>query len=193
MRTLVAFLLLLLGVGAAHAESRIHLSCSRGHAVKRTMFEDGHVRTAKEEAAPFAIDVDLEHKMINGFYDTPHGQQFENGSVTIGGIASKLSSDHEPGYQDTISIDRLSGTAIVTHRDQPADDCADGAGRACLTSETTTIYHCLPAEPGFPTPLPRMLRAWERFRHSFTLARMRRVLHRVHMSIERRIAPEADQ
>jgi hypothetical protein len=189
--------LLLLGVASARAESHIVLSCSQAHTVKKTMFEDGHVRTETEnDSATFPIDVDFEHKTINGFYEAPHGQQFENGSVSIGGFATKLSTDHEPGYQDTISIDRLSGTAIVTHRYQPSDDCAERLGPApsCRTSDMTTIYHCAPAALDFPTPIPRMIRSFERLRRSHFLARMRRAWRRVYTVIDREMSPsKSDQ
>ena len=182
---LFSILLLLSGV-SVHAENHIYLSCSHGHTVTKTTFEDGRVRTKSgADASPFPIDVDLEHKTINGFYDAPHGQRFENGSVSIGGDTSKLSTEHEPGYQDTISIDRLSGTTIVTHRYLPSDDCIARLGRvpSCRMLETTTIYHCAPAASDFPTPIPRMVRSWERLSSSFSLARMRRVLRRLYTTV----------
>ena len=185
---LFSILLLLSGV-SVHAENHVYLSCSHGHTVTKTTFEDGRVRTKSgADASPFPIDVDLEHKTINGFYDAPHGQRFENGSVSIGGDTSKLSTEHEPGYQDTISIDRLSGTTIVTHRYLPSDDCIGRLGRvpSCRMLETTTIYHCAPAASDFPTPIPRMVRSWERLSSSFSLARMRRVLRRLYTTV----APE---
>jgi hypothetical protein len=188
-RTLVALLLLTFGTVSVHAENHIYLSCSHGHTVTKTTFEDGRVRTKSgADASPFPIDVDLEHKTINGFYDAPHGQRFGNGSVSIGGDASKLSTEHEPGYQDTISIDRLSGTTIVTHRYLPSDDCIGRLGRvpSCRMLETTTIYHCAPAASDFPTPIPRMVRSWERLSSAFSLARMRRVLRRLYTTV----APE---
>jgi hypothetical protein len=194
---LVALLLLALGVAAARAEDHVVLSCSHAHTVKRTMFEDGHVRTETEnEPSTFSIDLDLEHKTINEFYEAPHGQQFENGSVSIGGFASKLSTDHESGYQDTISIDRLSGTAIVTHRYLPSDDCAERLGRApsCRTSDMTTTYRCAPAALDFPTPIPRLMRSFERLRRSHFLARMRRAWRRLYTVIDREMGPtHADQ
>jgi hypothetical protein len=189
-RTLFALVVLLFGAVRAHAEDHIYLFCSDGHSVKKTVFEDGHVRSVTEKtASTLAIDVDLEHKKINDFYDAPHGQQIENGSVSIGGFASKLSTEHESGYQDTISIDRLSGTAIVTHLYNPSDDCADRLGRApsCRSLETITIYRCAPAASGFPTPIPRMTRAWQRLRSYLTWTRMRRALRRLYYSIEQHI------
>jgi hypothetical protein len=185
-RTLVASLLLTFGMVSVHAESHIYLSCSHGQTATKTTFEDGHVHTKSgADASPFPVDVDLEHKTINGFYDAPHGQRFENGSVSIGGDTSKLSTEHDPGYQDTISIDRLSGTTIVTHRYIPSDDCVGRLGRvpSCRMLETTTIYHCAPAAPGFPTPIPKMVRSWERLSSSFSLARMRRVLRRLYTGL----------
>jgi hypothetical protein len=183
-RALVALLLLMLGTVSAHAEGHIYLSCSHGHAVTKTTLEDGRVRTKTGAgASPFSVDVDLEHKTINGFYDVPHGQQFENGSVTIGGDATKLSTEHDPGYQDTISIDRLSGTTIVTHRYLPSDDCAGRRVPSCRMLETTTIYHCGPAATDFPTPIPRMMRSWERLNSAFSLARVRRALRRLYIGL----------
>jgi len=201
MRTRARFALFLLcGMGAAHAEngeSRVQLSCAQGHSVKKTTFEDGHVRTERKvEASPLKIDVDLENKNINGFYEAPYGQRFENGSVTIGGFASKLATEHEPGYQDTISIDRLSGTVVVTHLHHPSDDCSDRSGHrdACRMSETTTTYRCAPAAADFPTPIPKMLRVWERFHRSHLWARMRRAWHRLSTAVERRIwSSESDR
>jgi hypothetical protein len=183
-------MLLLFGAVSAYAEDHIYLSCSDGHSVKKTIFEDGRTRSAVEAAAStFTIDVDLEQKKINGFYDAPHGQQIENGSITIGGYASKLSTEHESGYQDSISIDRLSGTAIVTHVYHPADDCADHPGNdpSCRQLEIVTVYRCAPGASNFPTPIPRMMRSWERLRHFLTCARMRRALRRLYSSIERHI------
>jgi hypothetical protein len=183
-RTLVALLLLMFVATSAHAESHIYLSCSHGHTVKKTTFEDGRVRTKTEaDASLFPVDVDLEHKTINGVYDAPHGQRFENGSISIGGDATKLSTEHEPGYQDTISIDRLSGTTIVTHRYLPSDDCSARRVPSCRMLETTTIYHCVPAASDFPTPVPRMMRSWERLSNCFSVARMRRVLHRLYTGL----------
>jgi hypothetical protein len=192
MRTLLASWLLLCGVVSAHAENHIYLSCSQGHTATKTTFEDGHVQTEREKAAStFPIDVDLDHKTINGVYDAPHGQQLEYASVGIGGHASKLASEHEPGYLDTISIDRFSGRATVRHAYFPPEDCVARLGNAasCRTSETTTVYRCMPAMTDFPTPIPKMTRAWERLRHSVRLARLKRTLWRWYTSMERRILP----
>jgi hypothetical protein len=189
-RTLFALLLFLFGAVPVYAEDHIYLSCSDGHSVKKTIFEDGHTQSAREQVdSALTIDVDLEHKKINGFYDAPYGQQIENGSVSIGGIASKLSTEHEPGYQDSISIDRLSGTAIVTHVYHPADDCAEHSSHdpSCRQLEIVTVYRCAPGASDFPTPIPRMMRSWERLRRSLTWARMRRALRRLYSSIERHI------
>lgn len=189
-RTLFAVVLLLFGAISAHADDHIYLSCWDGHSVKKTIFEDGRIRSVTEGvASTLTIDVDLEHKKINDFYDAPYGQQIENGSVSIGGNSSKLSTEHESGYQDSISIDRLSGTAIVTHVYHPADDCTDHSGHdpSCHQSETITIYRCTPGVSDFPTPIPKMMRLWQRFRHSLTWARMRRVLRRLYYSVERHI------
>ena len=187
-RTLLASGLLLCIIVSAHADSHIYLSCSLGR-VETTTFEDGHVRTRREKApaSGFLIDIDFEHKTINGTYDAPDGQRFENASVTIGGFAGKPASDHEAGYQDAISIDRLSGTATITHRYEPPDDCADRSDRvgSCSTWETTTIYHCLPAATDFPTPIPKMMRLWQRLRHSYLMSRVRRMWHRLTTSVER--------
>jgi hypothetical protein len=186
----VALVLLTFSAVSAYAEDHIYLSCSDGHSVKKTIFEDGRTRSATEAAAsPLTIDVDLEHKKINGFYDAPYGQQIENGSITIGGYASKLSTEHESGYQDSISIDRLSGTAIVTHVYHPADDCADHPGHdpSCRQLEIVTVYRCAPGASDFPTPIPKMMRSWKRLRHFLTWARMRRALRRLYSSIERHI------
>jgi len=200
MRTRALFALLLLcGIGSAQAENsdnHILLSCTPGHTVKKTTFEDGRVRTEKEKASALQIDVDLENKKINGRYEAPYGQRFENGSVTIGGYASKLATEHEAGYQDTISIDRLSGAVVVTHLHHPSDDCTERSGRTdvCRMSEATTTYHCAPAVGGFPTPIPKLLRVWERFHHSHFWARMRRAWHRLSTSVERQIWPsESDR
>jgi hypothetical protein len=153
MRIAFALLLLLFGVGSVRAESHIKLSCSHGHTEKKTTFADGHMQTQTENApGAFQIDVDLENKSINRFYENVGGQRLENGSVNIGGLATKQSTEHESGYQDTISIDRLSGTAIVMHMAFPSDDCADRLGRdapSCRTSKTTTIYQCDGAAPRF--------------------------------------------
>jgi hypothetical protein len=189
-RILFAVVPLLFFAVSAYAEDHIYMFCSDGHSVKKTIFEDGRTRSATEAAASaLSVDVDLEHKKINGFYDAPYGQQIENGSVNIGGFASKLATEHESGYQDSISIDRLSGTTIVTHVYHPADDCADHPGQdpSCRQLEITTVYRCAPAASGFPTPIPRMLRSWERLRHYLTWTRMRRALRRIYSSIERHI------
>jgi hypothetical protein len=190
-RTLFALVPLLFVAASAYAEDHIFMSCSGGHSVKKTIFEDGRTQSAAEAAASptLTIDVDLENKKINGFYDAPYGQQIENGSVNIGGYASKLATEHESGYQDSISIDRLSGTAIVTHVFHPADDCADHPSHdpSCLQLEIMTVYRCAPAASDFPTPIPRMLRSWERLRHYLTWTRMRRALRRIYSSIERHI------
>jgi len=188
-RSFCAACLILLSVAGARADGHTHLSCVADHALKTT-FDDGHVHNARA-AAPasrFAIDIDFEHKTINGTYDAPSGQQFENASVTIGGYASKPASEHEAGYQDTISIDRISGTVVVTHRVEPPDDCAEHVA-SCRMSETTVIYRCTPGVSGFPTPIPRMIRWWERLRHSAVLARMRHVWRRLTTSVERHLAP----
>ena len=141
-----ALLVLLVGIVSVRAESHIKLACSQGQTETKTTFADGHVQTQKERAPDtFHIDVDLESKTINQFYENVQGQRLENGSVNIGGLATKPSTEHEPGYQDTISIDRLSGTAIVMHMAFPSDDCAVHLGRdapSCRTSKTTTIYRC---------------------------------------------------
>jgi hypothetical protein len=189
-RSLFALVPLLFVAVSAYAEDHIYMSCADGHSVKKTIFEDGRTRTTTEAtASTLTIDVDLEHKKINDFYDAPYGQQIENGSVNIGGYASKLATEHDSGYQDSISIDRLSGTAIVTHVYHPSDDCAEHPGHepSCLQLEITTVYRCAPAAAGFPTPIPRMLRSWERLRHYLTWARMRRALRRIYSSIERHI------
>jgi hypothetical protein len=154
--------------------------------------EDGHVRTEREKSsAPFAIDVDLEHKTINERYDAPAGQQLANGSVSIGGVATKMASEHEPGYQDSISIDRLSGTAIVMHLHDPPTDCVSRLGHvpSCLTSQTTTTYHCEPAATDFPDPVPRMLRVWHRLRRSHLVSETKHVLRRLYFAVERRLSP----
>jgi hypothetical protein len=191
MRILFGSWLLLCSLASAHAENNIHLSCSHGHAVKKTTFQDGHVSTGQEDfASTFQIDVDLEHKTINGAYDAPDGQRLEDASVSIGGYASKFASEHEAGYQDTISIDRLSGRVVITHLYLPSGDCggrADGTP-ACRMSITTTVYHCLPAVTDFPTPIPRMMRLWERLHRSFHFARVKRVLSRWYTSMERHIS-----
>lgn len=189
-RTLLALVLLLFGAVSTYADDHIYLSCRDGHSVKKTIFDDGRTRSVTEGvASTLTIDVDLEQKKINGFYDAPYGQKIENGSVSIGGYASKLSTEHEPGYQDSISIDRLSGTAIVTHVYHPADDCAHQPGHdpSCRQLETETIYRCTPAASDFPTPIPKMMRTWERLRNSLTCARMRRALRHLYHSIERHI------
>jgi hypothetical protein len=191
-RPLFALLLLPFALGSVHADDHIYLSCSHAHQVKKTTFEDGHVqRKAEKDAATFAIDVDLEQKTINGFYDAPYGQRLENGSVTIGGLATKTATERESGYQDTISIDRLSGTAIVIHRYLPPDDCAGGMdhGPSCRLSETTTTYRCVPAVAGFPTPIPRMMRSFERFRRSAFVVRVRRALRRAYTSMDLQAGP----
>jgi hypothetical protein len=189
-RTLFAIVPPLFVAVSAYADDHIYMSCADGHSVKKTIFEDGRTRSTTEAtASSLTVDVDLEHKKINDFYDAPYGQQIENGSVNIGGYASKLATEHESGYQDSISIDRLSGTVIVTHVYHPADDCADHPGHdpSCSQLETTTVYRCAPAASGFPTPIPRMLRSWERLRHYLTWARMRRALRRIYSSIGRHI------
>jgi hypothetical protein len=189
-RTLFALVPLLFIAVSAYAEDHIYMSCVGGHSVKKTIFEDGRTRSTTEAtASTLTIDVDLEHKKINDFYDAPYGQQIENGSVNVGGYASKLATEHDSGYQDSISIDRLSGTVIVTHVHHPSDDCADHPDHelSCRQLEITTVYRCAPAASGFPTPIPRMLRSWERLRHYLTWARMRRALRRIYSSIERHI------
>jgi hypothetical protein len=189
-RTLFAIVPPLFVAVSAYADDHIYMSCADGHSVKKTIFEDGRTRSTTEAtASSLTVDVDLEHKKINDFYDAPYGQQIENGSVNIGGYASKLATEHESGYQDSISIDRLSGTVIVTHVYHPADDCADHPGHdpSCSQLETTTVYRCAPAASGFPTPIPRMLRSWERLRHYLTWPRMRRALRRIYSSIGRHI------
>jgi hypothetical protein len=177
----VSVLMLLLGATSGHAGSHVNLTCSQASMVKKTTLENGHVITEKKEiAATFPIDVDLEHKLINGIYDAPEGQRLEDASVSIGGFASKFASEHEAGYQDTISIDRLAGRATVTHLHLPASDCAARLDKAedCRMSVTTTVYRCEPAVTGFPTPIPRMLRAWERLHHYHLLARIKRTVRR---------------
>jgi hypothetical protein len=153
MRIAFALLLLLVGVVSVRAESHIKLACSQGQTETKTTFADGHVQTQKARAPDaLHIDVDLESKTINRFYENVGGQRLEYGSVKIGGLATKPSTEHEPGYQDTISIDRLSGTAIVMHMAFPSDDCADRLGRdapSCRTSKTTTIYQCDGGTPRF--------------------------------------------
>jgi hypothetical protein len=189
-RTLFALLLPLFGTASGYADDHIYLSCWDGHSIKKTIFEDGRTRRVTEGVAlTLGIDIDLEQKKINGFYDAPYGQQIENGSVSIGGFASKLSTARESGYQDSISIDRLSGTAIVTHVYHPADDCADHPGHdpACRQLETVTVYRCTQVASDFPTPIPKMMRIWERLHHSLTWARMRRVLRRLYSAVERHI------
>src|SRR5262249_29438478 len=138
----------------------------------------------------FLIDVDLEHKTINGIYDAPYGQRVEDASVSIGGYATKFATEHEPGYQDTISIDRLSGRAVVTHLHLPSSDFTARVGQAasCRMSVTTTTYRCSPAMTDFPTPIPRMMRLWERLHHSFQLTRMKRALRRWYTFMERQIS-----
>ena len=191
-RPLFALLLLLFASGPVYADNHIYLYCSHGHKVKQTTSEDGHVRRdAEKDATIFSIDVDLEQKTINGLYDAPYGQRLENGSVTIGGLATKTATEREPGYQDSISIDRLSGTAIVIHRYLPPDDCARSMDHVspCRASETATTYHCAPAVANFPTPIPRMMRSFERLRRSASLARVRRALRRLYTSMELQILP----
>ena len=193
MRMLLALWLLLCGGASALADNHIYLSCSHGHTTKKTTFADGHVRTEKEQvASTFSIDVDLDNKTINGDYSAPHGQQLENASVGIGGFVSKFPSEHEPGYQDTISIDRFSGRTTVTHRYFPSDDCAARLGNApsCRISETTTIYRCLPAMKDFPTPIPKLMHAWAKLRHYVRLARLKRTMWRWYTFMERQISSD---
>src|SRR5262249_1233599 len=157
----------------------IHLLCSQGHTERKITLEDGHVRTERESpTVPFAIDIDLEHKTINETYDAPAGTQLGNASVSIGGVATKMASEHEPGYQDSLSIDRFSGTAIVTHLHDPPTDCVSRLGHvaSCLMTQTTTTYHCEPAATDFPDPMPRMLKAWHRLRRSHLVSQTKRVL-----------------
>jgi hypothetical protein len=192
-RILSVPLVLVLGVTSAHAESHINLTCTHGRATKKTTFADGQVRTETSAVATtFLVDVDLEHKTINGTYDAPKGQQLANGSVTIGGLATKLASEHEPGFQDTISIDRLSGTTAVTHLYFPADDCETRLGQvaACRTSETLTIYRCLPALTDFPSPMAKMMRLWQRVHHAFHLASMKRAARHWYWAVRRRLSPD---
>jgi hypothetical protein len=187
--TLPVLMMLVFGATSAHAESHINLSCSHGRALKKTTLEDGHVRTEKQEvAAAFLIDVDLEHKTINGVYDAPYGQRVEDGSVSIGGYASKSVSEHEPGYQDTISIDRLAGKTTVTHLYLPAGDCAAQHDKvsACRMFVTTTVYDCLPAMTDFPTPIPKMIHAWEIMHRYLRLARMKQMMRHWYTSAKQR-------
>jgi hypothetical protein len=181
---------LLFGAASVHAESHINLICSHARMVKKTTLENGRVLTEnKELAATFPIDVDLEHKTINGVYDAPGGQRLEDASISIGGFASKFASEHDAGYQDTISIDRLSGRTSVTHLYLPAGDCATRSEKAadCRMSVTTTVYRCLPAVADFPTPIPRMMRAWERLHHYLRLARIKQVMRHWYHAVKEQI------
>jgi hypothetical protein len=184
---------LLLGLTSAHADSHINLTCTHGRQTKKTTFADGKVRTETSAVTTiFLVDVDLEHKTINGTYDAPGGQQIANGSVTIGGLATRLASEHEPGFQDTIAIDRLSGTTTVTHLYFPADDCETRLGQVadCRTLETLTIYHCLPAMMGFPSPMAKVMRVWGKLHHAFQFASVKRVARRWYWAIRRHLSPE---
>jgi hypothetical protein len=150
-------LLSLVCASSSNAEHHVHLSCSHGHTEQTTTFLDGHSeKKEKEETAAYPIDIDFEKKTINTIYKSAYDAAFEN-EVVLLAFVSQTIDPYSHGWLSRISIDRLTGEAVIgilleppwACNHEPSDFSVGTLGGwkgtdICTKMEITTIYRCVP-------------------------------------------------
>jgi hypothetical protein len=151
MRIATALTYVALSSASVFADEHVFLSCTPRSTDTTTKFADGRVETEKELPVKmsFPIDVDLEHRFINGV-DLPLDH---SNAVLFRGLEAFLAdSKYRRSSYTSMTIDRLTGLASLSAAWMMPDACRDewkGNKGACKETSSETVYQCEPASPKF--------------------------------------------
>jgi hypothetical protein len=135
----------------AFAGNHIYLSCVPRSVETTTKFADGRVETEKELPVKmsFEIDVDLEHRFINGVnlpLDRSSGVLFRGLETVV------ADSKYRASWYTSMTIDRLTGLSSLSATWVMPHACRDewkGNKDACKEASSETVYQCEPDSPRF--------------------------------------------
>ena len=152
----------------ASAGDHIYLSCVPHSLETTTKFANGRMETEKELPlkVSFEIDVDLEHRFINGVnlpLDQSSALLFRGSDTFVAG------SKYRSSWSTSMTIDRLTGWASLSATWAMPRACRDewkGNKGACKEASSVTVYQC---EPGslrsdVTNAQPRRTSSWPRDR-----------------------------
>ena len=133
----------------ASAGDHIYLSCVPHSLETTTKFANGRVETEKELPlkVSFEIDVDLEHRFINGV-----NLPLEHSSaLSFRGLETFVSgSKYRSSWSTSMTIDMLTGWAWLSATWAMPRACSDewkSNKGACKEATSETVYQCEPGSP----------------------------------------------
>ena len=151
MRTAMILTCIALSSVPAFAGDHIYLSCVPSSTETTTKFADGRVETEKELPVKmsFEIDVDLEHRFINGV-NLPLDR---SSGVLLRGLETVVAdSKYRSSRYTSMTIDRSTGLASLSAAWMMPHACRDewkGNKDACKEASSETVYQCEPDSPRF--------------------------------------------
>jgi hypothetical protein len=151
MRIAAALTCLALSSAPVLAGEHVYLSCVPRSTETTTKYVDGREETEKELPVKmsFPIDVDLEHRFINGV-DLPLDQ---SNAVSFRGLETFVAdSKYRSSWSTSITIDRSTGLASLSATWMMPHACRDewkGNKDACKEASSETVYQCELDPPRF--------------------------------------------
>jgi hypothetical protein len=151
MRTATILAYIALSSVPAFAGDHIYLSCVPRSTETTTKFADGRVETEKDLPlkVSFEIDVDLEHRFINGV-NLPLDQ---SSTVVFRGLETFVAdSKYRSSWSTSMTIDRSTGLASLSAAWMMPHACRDewkSNKDACKEASSETVYQCEPDSPRF--------------------------------------------